>query len=294
MTRRPHAGPSSASNPKVPGSTPGGRVYGFEFEECCWSESPKAAVRDMRTIYERARPTTVYTSRARWRRIAHELRGCPPTQRQLDDFARRLEGRMAPASINNHLRLLRAALNLMARYGYPVPAYTWPMLTVYNERDRICTRDEYVRLLLSCRQSMRRAIAIAWHTGMRAGEICRLHDRDMVGGIIRVRITKNKQPRVVPYTADLERDAGGLARGFVCGITARDLAPAFTRLVRKLGIVDLRFHDLRHTYATRLRRAGVDITTIMALLGHRDFKSARRYQTHTVDDLRDAVGSLSE
>ncbi|HEX5836035.1 MAG TPA: tyrosine-type recombinase/integrase, partial [Pyrinomonadaceae bacterium] len=55
------------------------------------------------------------------------------------------------------------------------------------------------------------------------------------------------------------------------------------------GIEDFHFHDLRHTFATRLGDAGCNVTTIARLLGHSNIQMSMRY-THASDDsLRNAV-----
>ena len=60
----------------------------------------------------------------------------------------------------------------------------------------------------------------------------------------------------------------------------------------KGGIDDFRLHDLRHTFATRLAQAGVDIYKISKLLGHKDIKMTQRYAHHCPDSLRDGVEVL--
>jgi integrase len=55
---------------------------------------------------------------------------------------------------------------------------------------------------------------------------------------------------------------------------------AFLAACRRAGIKGLRFHDLRHTFASRLNAAGADPVTIMELLGHSSLKMTERY-THT-------------
>ena len=67
---------------------------------------------------------------------------------------------------------------------------------------------------------------------------------------------------------------------------------AFYSVLKKVGIVDFRLHDLRHTFATRLAQAGVDIYKISKLLGHKDIQMTQRYAHHCPDSLRDGVEIL--
>ena len=51
----------------------------------------------------------------------------------------------------------------------------------------------------------------------------------------------------------------------------------FYRACKKVGITDFHFHDLRHTFASQLIMAGVDITTVKELLGHKSLFMTMRY-----------------
>ena len=56
-----------------------------------------------------------------------------------------------------------------------------------------------------------------------------------------------------------------------------DIKKSFNTVREYAGIEDFRFHDLRHTFATRLVMAGVDFLTIMELLGHKNIETTMRY-----------------
>ena len=71
-----------------------------------------------------------------------------------------------------------------------------------------------------------------------------------------------------------------------------NLRLSFHRVMRKVGIKDFRWHDLRHTFATRLAQADVDLYKISKLLGHKDIKMTQRYSHHCPDSLRDGVEIL--
>ncbi|PYN56918.1 MAG: hypothetical protein DMD92_15030 [Candidatus Rokuibacteriota bacterium] len=70
------------------------------------------------------------------------------------------------------------------------------------------------------------------------------------------------------------------------------LTRSFARLVKRLGLKNLRFHDLRHDAASTLTMAGVPQRTVMAILGHRDSRMTMRYQHVSPDHLREAVQAL--
>ena len=56
-----------------------------------------------------------------------------------------------------------------------------------------------------------------------------------------------------------------------------DLNRTFRRLVDQAEIEDVRFHDLRHTFASHLVMNGVDIKTVQELLGHANVTMTMRY-----------------
>src|SRR6185503_9339821 len=68
----------------------------------------------------------------------------------------------------------------------------------------------------------------------------------------------------------------------------RALRPA----TRKAGLQDFHFHDLRHTFATRLVQSGVDLYKVQRLLGHKSPTMTQRYAHHYPESLRDGVEIL--
>ena len=73
----------------------------------------------------------------------------------------------------------------------------------------------------------------------------------------------------------------------------RDVKIAFNKACRRAGITHPHLHDLRHTACTNLRRAGVDATTAMRIVGHKPEHMHRRYNTVEPEDLRRAVAQLA-
>lgn len=64
------------------------------------------------------------------------------------------------------------------------------------------------------------------------------------------------------------------------------------RALKKAGINGFCFHDLRHTFATRLAQMGKDLYRVKKLLGHRDIKTTQRYAHHFPESLRESVEAL--
>ena len=72
----------------------------------------------------------------------------------------------------------------------------------------------------------------------------------------------------------------------------RNIRTAFQITCRKAGIKNLRFHDLRHTFATRLVLSGVDLVTVSRLLGHSTIHMTMRYSHPKPEALKSAVETL--
>jgi integrase len=132
---------------------------------------------------------------------------------------------------------------------------------------------------------------------------------DEANQLISIPQTKNDRPRVVPLTKRaleilrrLRQDAPDDERIFDpkrTGRKRRQLMVCFERAVTSAGISDFHFHDLRYTFATRLRAANVHAYGIADLLGHsvpegetRGTRVTRGYAHGVPQRLRDAVNSL--
>lgn len=72
------------------------------------------------------------------------------------------------------------------------------------------------------------------------------------------------------------------------------LRRSFRLALDKARIDDFHFHDLRHTFATRLVQAGVDLYKVQRLLGHKSPIMTQRYAHHYPESLRDGVEMLDQ
>jgi len=72
----------------------------------------------------------------------------------------------------------------------------------------------------------------------------------------------------------------------------RKVSHRFPSWVKAAGLLDLHFHDLRHTFASRLVMAGVDIVTVKELMGHKTIAMTLRYAHLSPGHQRQAVERL--
>jgi integrase len=178
-----------------------------------------------------------------------------------------------------------------------------------NKVDRWLLPEEEVRLLkeseVYLNGQLAEIITVALHTGMRQGEIMNLKwsNIDISRKVISVSKTKNKDPKVIPlnetvYEIFLKKCKVISLSGYVfatgngTGVRTRNMLREFYKALKKAGITTFRFHDLRHTFATRLVQAGVDLYSVAKLLGHRDITTTQRYAHHCPESLRQSVNIL--
>jgi integrase len=196
------------------------------------------------------------------------------------------------ATVNRELSKLSRMLNIAKREGWidKNPFGDGECLNSAAdevERQRILTREEEVRLLANCAEHLRPIVICAIDTGMRRGEIfsLRWRDVDFEGGTVLVQAfnTKAMRERTLPMSFRLKAVMLALAErtkrsdaSRVFGITS-GVKRSFTSARRVAGLLDVRFHDLRHTFVTRLVAAGMPLPEIGKLAGHTQPTGTYRY-----------------
>lgn len=155
-------------------------------------------------------------------------------------------------------------------------------------RARVLSSGEEARLLAALAPIGRRspwpriATQLALETAMRRGELLALQWRhvDLVTRAALLPLTKNGRSRTVPLSsraiAILEA-LPGPREGAVIPMRAQTLHKAFYLAVRRAGLQDLRFHDLRHTAATRMATKLPNVIELAAVTGHQTVQMLKRY-----------------
>jgi site-specific recombinase XerD len=154
-------------------------------------------------------------------------------------------------------------------------------------------------------QRNRRAIFLMLYAGLRISEACSLSWReiDLEQGSLMVRDGKNGKDRIVPINATLFQElqkvpvherknifaVAGKRDG--TGMKRKGMTHIFDRWLKDMG-VDLTAHQLRHSFATQLMEAGVNLREIQELMGHESLETTQRYLMVSSERLRRAVDSL--
>lgn len=156
-------------------------------------------------------------------------------------------------------------------------------------RDRRLTAREERLILRYCHghtnPDLYSIVVLAFETAMRQGEILNLQweHLNLKSRIAHLPETKNGTKRDVPLSVKA-RDAlirlGVKTKGKVFGYTAEGLKSTWRFMLKKLGIQDLHFHDLRHEAISRLFELGsLDMMEVAAISGHKSLAMLKRY-TH--------------
>ena len=216
----------------------------------------------------------------------------------------RKKGNM-PATVNRYLCVLRALLR-MARdeWQWIVSFPKIRMLAGEVERDRWLTREDADKLLSVCPSHLQALARFALATGCRAGEIKGLEwDRvDLERRTAWLNQTKNGTPRGVPLNADavavLEQERGKHGR-FCFTYRGQPIRWEMTNnawhtALRKAGIEDFRFHDLRHTWASWHRQAGTSCDELKDLGGWKSRVMVDRYAKYATEHLAVAAARIEK
>jgi integrase len=192
-----------------------------------------------------------------------------------------------PSTVNKEVNCLKAMLNKAVAWGY---LQTQPLRGMKGLREppgrlRYLTLEEKARLLDACASPpyLRPIVDLAMHTGMRRSEILSLRwaDVDLRRRTIALTHTKNNERRVIPVNDTVAVTLKVLPRHvdtdlLFPAVNGPMVTRAFWRACRKARLPNLRFHDLRHTFASYLAMGGFNLRTIQQLLGHRHLRMTSR------------------
>ena len=213
-----------------------------------------------------------------------------------------LSGLTYKNTIRSSTTVVRYLASLSHAFAIAVKDWEWiqenPVMKISkpkisNERTRFLNDSEKERLIQACRESESKGlypiVILALSTGMRRGEIMNLKwsDADLVNGAILLQATKNGERRYIPLLGK----ALELLRAKYTTQAADslifpaphsqskplDIRSAWNTSLRNAGIVNFRFHDLRHTAASYLAMNKASLLEIGTLLGHKTVQMTKRY-----------------
>ncbi len=226
------------------------------------------------------------------------------TPLDVEQYKKKRVDEVSPATTNRELACLKHIFNKANEWDKieSNPIASVKLFRVREGRIRYLEKEEIAKLIHTCPSYMKPMVILALNTGMRKGEIFNLkwNDIDFRKRIIYVLVTKNNEIRKIPMNditfKTLLRVRKNPRSPYVfCknnGEPYKDIRGGFKTALRRAGIKEFRFHDLRHTFASHLVMAGVDLKTVQELLGHKTFTMTLRYSHLSPDHKRQAMDIL--
>jgi len=220
----------------------------------------------------------------------------------------RPEQTISPYTVNRELKCLGRMFSLAMEWDLADsnPVARVRLLKEPPGRIRYLEKGEIPTLLDACVEPLRSIVLLAIHTGMRRGELLALkwEHVDLQRRQLLVETSKNGESRHVPlsHTAveTLSRLKEGARGPWVFpsrrrgGERLKSVDSSFRRAVQEAGIDDFRFHDLRHTAASQLVMAGVDLRTVQEILGHKTQRMTVRYAHLSAEHKMKAADALDK
>jgi integrase len=163
-----------------------------------------------------------------------------------------------------------------------------------NTRRRFLNEAERKALIESCKQSDRPyllpMVYISLLGGLRVNEIRTLRREDVRDGCIYIRaeVAKSKKGRAIPMNKELTEVMSKATYDY-----NKNINRSFTSAVKRAGLDNVWFHDLRRTFGSMLAQAGVPIFDIAKLMGHGNVQITAKIYAHLLpENLQNAVGKI--
>ena len=225
-----------------------------------------------------------------------------------------------PQTINFELTLLHRFFGyaMEMKYIQSNPTQDIKKIRTFQRKvPRFLTKEEIERLLDKCTPNIKNIVKFLINTGMRWGELRNLEweDVDWNENVLHIRIKENWSPKGGERKIPMNDAVCSILKNVQSKVNFPDGNKSFHRWIfttktgsqvrqqgtwtafklacRKAGIEDATLHSLRHTFASHLVMAGVDLATVSKLLGHKDISTTMIYSHLSPDHLRGAVEKLT-
>jgi site-specific recombinase XerD len=231
------------------------------------------------------------------------------TTKMIQDYKTQRAQQANVATVNRELCALKNCLRKAVEWGY-LKTNPGSEIRLFKERPkspRCLEKEEIAALLDQCLAHIYPIVVTALNTGMRRAELFHLEwsDVDLKKRMITVRNkddwhTKNYESRVIPMNnflcEVLKKQPQHINSNYVfCnqdGESFDNITHGLDGAAKRASIGHISLHTLRHTFASHLVMAGVDLATVQKLLGHKDIKTTMRYAHLSPDHLKAAVEKI--
>lgn len=232
----------------------------------------------------------------------------------IERFKRERGAKKSPSTVNRELQTLRHFFNCAIEWGWTESRPKVRLLKEPPGRVRWLSDAERTKLNAELPDRFKRVVLAASLCGQRLGNIIALtRDRvDFTHKTLTIPKTKSGKRHDVPISDELARvireaiaDGDAMVKDgkiedpshvflsrFGQPYTSSGVSGLFRKCAARAGLKNFRFHDLRHDFATRVRRAGHGLDVVQDLLGHTTPAMTARYAHIGVSELHAAVAAV--
>jgi len=223
----------------------------------------------------------------------------------IENYKVKRKTKVSEATINREIALLKTIFNKAVEWG-KIDANPLSKVKKFKENHlkdmRILKDEEALKLIDSANSHLKPILIIALNTGMRRSEILSLkwEHLNFKIGLISVKDSKSGDHEVpMNYMVfdtlkELPQNHEYVFFNPKTKTYIKDVKNSFKAACSNAKIEGLRFHDLRHSAASRMIQAGVDLVTVSRILGHSSIQMTMRYVHSTTDIIRDALDKLAK
>jgi len=225
--------------------------------------------------------------------------------KRINQNVRNRKRKVSPTTVNREGALLRSILNRAVKWG-KLSLNPITKMEMYKEepKERNLTESEINLLVSSANPPLKHIILVALNTGMRRGEILNLEWNrvNIEERFITVNKTKSSKLRKIPLNnpmidlfSKLQLQRQGKHFVFENPETRKPfttIKTAWKTLLKRTKITDLRFHDLRHCFATYTLLRGGDLIHLRETLGHARVTTTERYAKAQMEGQRKLVNGF--
>lgn len=224
--------------------------------------------------------------------------------------ARKQQG-VTDTTVRRDLAFFSSLCSMAIRWGWlntnPIQNYDKRSLKEGKPRTRFLSQDEYRSLLNAAAPHVRDAIMLAVETGLRREEQFSLTWKqiDWDRNEIILEYTKSGNPRRVPLSPNarnllwsqwirIDPAVSIFVHEKVDNSRYAEMRRGFLNATRRAEITNLRWHDLRHTFASWFVQNGGELYQLSRILGHTTMTMATRYSHLRTDDLHDSINRVAQ
>jgi integrase len=227
------------------------------------------------------------------------------TPKRLDEFAIVRRQDLAPSSLARELGLIKTFCAWLARNWYIASSPAEHLQTNLPRKSagRALTYAEELAVLSCCTDRIRAKLLLSIDAGLRRGECnaTRANHLNLSQGTITTFSTKTRNFRTIPLTPRLQNALDTIATGlagdallFAFGGREVKKGADVLKRIRNKSRVNFRFHDLRHTFATRLAEVATNPAIVRDLLGHSPRTTTDLYIHPPMQECAEAILLMAE